>query len=163
MMNVLRRALVAATIAFSAEMAVADGLQDGLTAAQAGDYATSLEKWRPLADQGDAIAQYNLGGMYANGTGVFKDAAEAVRWFRLAADQGLTRAQGRLGLMYFEGSGVPSDIVTAHMWQNIANANGSEPAAGMRARLEQQMTPAEISEATRRARRCMASSYADCD
>ena len=147
MMNVLRRALVAATIAFSAEMAVADGLQDSLTAAQAGD----------------AIAQFNLGVRYANGTGVIKDAAEAVRWYRLAADQGLAEAQGKLGVMYFEGSGVPRDIVTAHMWLNIANANGSEPAAVLRARLEQQMSPEDKSEAIRRARLCMASNYTDCD
>ena len=147
MMNVLRRALVAATIAFSAEMAVADGLQDSLSAAQAGD----------------AEAQYNLGVMYANGTGVIKDAAEAVRWFRLAADQGLAEAQLILGLMYFEGRGVPRDIVTAHMWLNIASADGSEYVAGMRDRLEQQMSPEDISEAARRATRCMASSYADCD
>ena len=146
MMNVLRRALVAANIAFSAEMAVADGLQDALTAAQAGD----------------AGAQYILGVMYANGTGVIKDAAEAVRWFRLAADQGLAAAQFSLGLMYANGSGVPRDIGTAHMWLNIASANGLEPAAVIRDSLEQQMMPAEISEATRRARRCMASSYADC-
>ena len=148
MMNVLRRALVAATIAFSAEMAVADGLQDGLTAAQAGD----------------AIAQYNLGLMYENGTGVLKDGAEAVRWYRLAADQGLAIAQVILGRMYFDGSGVPRDIVTAHMWLNIASANGAEDAAVTRARLEQQqMSPEDISEAIRRARLCMASSYADCD
>ena len=129
-------------------MAVADTfLQDGLTAAQAGD----------------AIAQYNLGVMYSDGNGVIKDGAEAVRWYRLAADQGLAEAQSNLGGMYFEGSGVPRDIVTAHMWLNIASANGAEPAAGLRDSLEQEMTPEDISEATRRAERCMTSSYADCD
>ena len=183
MMNVLRRALVAATIAFCAEMAVADGLQDGLTAAQAGDaeaqfnlgvmyaYGTGVIKdgaeavrwFRLAADQGDAAAQRNLGGMYEFGTGVLKDAAEAVRWYRLAADQGSAIAQFNLGAMYFEGSGVPRDIVTAHMWVNIASANGLEPAAGMRARLEQEMSPEDKSEAIRRAKLCMASSYADCD
>ena len=34
-----------------------------------GDYATALRLWRPLADQGDASAQYNLGVMYAKGRG----------------------------------------------------------------------------------------------
>ena len=183
MMNVLRRALVAATIAFSAEMAVADGLQDGLTAAQAGDAgaqfnlglmyangtgvlkdsAEAVRWYRLAADQGLAEAQRNLGGMYANGNGVLKDGAEAVRWFRLAADQGLAEAQYNLGVMYFEGSGVPRDIVTAHMWLNIASANGMEGAAELRDSLELMMSPEDMSEAARRARLCMASSYADCD
>ena len=183
MMNVLRRALVAATIAFCAEMAVADGLQDALTAAQAGDAsaqfnlglmydngtgvlkdaAEAVRWYRLAADQGLAFAQYNLGAMYANGTGVLKDGAEAVRWFRLAADQGDVGTQSYLGVMYFEGSGVPRDIVTAHMWQNIANANGSEFAAELRDSLEPMMSPEDKSEAIRRAKLCMASSYADCD
>ncbi len=36
----------------------------------------------------DALAQYNLGGMYATGGGVPQDYQEAVRWYRLAAEQG---------------------------------------------------------------------------
>ena len=37
-------------------------------------------------------AQFNLGyDRYANGRGVLKDDAEAVRWYRLAAEQGYAR------------------------------------------------------------------------
>ena len=43
--------------------------QKGLTAYQSGDYATALREWKPLAEQGDASAQSNLGVMYQNGTG----------------------------------------------------------------------------------------------
>jgi len=35
-----------------------------LEAAQSGDYATALQEWRPLAEQGGADAQTMLGGMY---------------------------------------------------------------------------------------------------
>ena len=35
--------------------------QKGYTAYQTGDYATALREWRPLAEQGNANAQYNLG------------------------------------------------------------------------------------------------------
>ena len=52
---------------------------------------------RPLADQGDATAQYDLGLMYAKGQGVPQDYAEAVKWFRKAADQGDASAQYNLG------------------------------------------------------------------
>lgn len=50
----------------------------GLRAAQEGDFATALKEWTPLAEQGDAAAQFNLGLMYATGQGVPQDDAEAV-------------------------------------------------------------------------------------
>ena len=53
--------------------------------------------WRPLADQGYASAQFNLGTMYTNGRGVPKDDVQAVKWYRLAADQGNAFAQAHLG------------------------------------------------------------------
>ena len=58
----------------------------------------------------------NLGVMYANGRGVLKDEAEAVRWYRLAAEQGHAGAQYNLGLMHAKGEGVLKDSVLAHMW-----------------------------------------------
>ena len=75
----------------------------------AGDYSTALQEWKPLADQGDASAQTNLGVMYKFGQGVLQDYAEAVRWYRLAADQGDARAQLSLGVMYANGWGVLQD------------------------------------------------------
>jgi uncharacterized protein len=44
----------------SATLAVAD-YDAGMRAAQAGDYATAFREWKPLAEQGDAAAQSNLG------------------------------------------------------------------------------------------------------
>ena len=44
--------------------------QKGLSAVQTGDFVTALREWEPLAEQGDAYAQYNLGLMYFNGLGV---------------------------------------------------------------------------------------------
>jgi hypothetical protein len=49
--------------------AVAD-LAAGARAFLSGDYATAMREWRPLAKQGLAIAQLNLGIMYGNGEGV---------------------------------------------------------------------------------------------
>ena len=40
---------------------MAGQFEDGGAAADTGDYATALQFWRPLADQGNASAQYNLG------------------------------------------------------------------------------------------------------
>ena len=79
------------------------GLEEGLAAYQRGDFATAMREWRPLAEVGDANAQFNLGAMYANGEGVSKDDAEAVKWYRLAAAQGHAKAQYILGVMYVTG------------------------------------------------------------
>ena len=57
----------------------AQDLQKGYDAFEAGDYATALQEWRPLAEQGDADAQYFLGVMYKNGQGVPQDYAESVK------------------------------------------------------------------------------------
>jgi len=139
-----------------------DDFQDGLTAFKAGDYATALEKWRPLAEQGGAGGQHNLGYMYYNGLGVTQDIAEALKWYRLAADQGHAGAQHNLATKYYYGQGVPQDFVTAHMWSNISNANEQIPGSFRDSRAER-MSPADISDAQARARRCMASNYTDCD
>ena len=62
--------------------------QKGVTAAQSGDFATALREWTPLAEQGDADAQYNLGVMYDNGQGVLQDYIYAHMWFNIAASSG---------------------------------------------------------------------------
>ena len=67
--------------------------QKGLTAYKSGDYATALREWTPLAKQGYASAQNNLGLMYSKGTGVPQDYKTAVKWFTLAAKQGDASAQ----------------------------------------------------------------------
>ncbi len=49
------------------------------------------------AEEGDAIAQSNLGFMYRQGQGVAQDFKEAVKWFQKAADQGDANGQKILG------------------------------------------------------------------
>lgn len=121
------------------------------------------------AEQGKAYAQKNLGYMYRygegmhNGESVPQDYVEAVRWYRLAAKGGYVPAQFNLGEMYYNGEGVPQDYVTSHMWYNLGAATGVDRASQRRDFVAQSMTPADISEAQRRARVCLASNYRDCD
>ena len=61
--------------------------QKARTAYQNGDYATALRELTPLAEQGDAVAQYNLGSMYRKGQGVLQDYKTARKWYRLSAEQ----------------------------------------------------------------------------
>jgi hypothetical protein len=56
----------------------------GTEAYSKGDFKTALAEWRPLAKQGDAEVQFNLGLMYEQGLGVPQDDKEAVKWYRLA-------------------------------------------------------------------------------
>jgi TPR repeat protein len=80
--------------------------EDAVAAYERGDYATAYRLFKPMAEQGHAEAQYNLGGMYAEGRGVPQDYGKAVKWFRKAAEQGHAEAQYNLGGMYFGGRGV---------------------------------------------------------
>ncbi len=88
----------------------------GVEAYERGDYATALTEIRPLAQQGLAEAQFNLGVMHSKGQGVPQDDAEAVRWYRRAAEQGYARAQFNLGFMYRKGRGVPQDDAEVVRW-----------------------------------------------
>ena len=130
--------------------------QDAEEAYNRGDYATAVKELRPLAEQGNAWAQNNLGFMYRDGTGVAQDYAEAVRWYRLAAEQGHTSAQFNLGNLYADGYGVPQDYVQAHMWWNLAASQGYEVARTNRDFIAAKMTPAQIEEAQRLAREWLA-------
>lgn len=142
---------------------VAQNFEAGLSAAKAGDYATALQQWRPLAEQGNATAQFNLGGMYYAGRGVPQDYAEAVSLYRMAAEQGDATAQFTLAVMYGNGHGVPQDNMMAHMWFNIAASNGINGAAENRDIAASRMTLSDVSEAQRRARLCVTSGYQECD
>ena len=89
-----------------------------------GDYATALRLLRPLADQGDAVAQFYLGLMYDNGRGVPQNYAEAVKWYRLAADQGNANAQFNLGVMYANGRGCRRTTPRRVKWFRLAADQG---------------------------------------
>jgi TPR repeat protein len=108
---------VALTFAASA---TAGPLEDGAAGYKKGHYATALRLLRPLAEQGNAGAQTNLGLMYAKGVGVPQDSAEAIKWYRKAAEQGYAVAQGLLGATYLEGKGAPQDYAEAVKWYRKA-------------------------------------------
>ncbi len=100
------------------------GFDEGWGAYNRGDYATALREWRPLAEQGDAKAQYNLGFMYRKGQGMPQDYAKSLQWYRKAAEQGYAKAQYNLGHMYDKGLGVPQDDAEAVKWYRKAAAQG---------------------------------------
>tara|TARA_Y100000310_G_scaffold332464_1_gene408099 strand:- start:332 stop:877 length:546 start_codon:yes stop_codon:yes gene_type:complete len=90
--------------------------QKGMEAFNAGDYATALREFRPLAEQGHAEAQHVLAEMYAGGDGVAQDSVQMVEWYRKAAEQGVAWAQNNIGNMYDKGQGVAQDDAQAAEW-----------------------------------------------
>jgi hypothetical protein len=100
-----------------------------------GDYAAALREFLPLAEQGDAVAQFRLGSMYHDGKGVTQDFKEAVRWYRLAAERGNASAQVNLGSMYHEGQGVTQNDKEAVRWYQVA-AEQSDPEASAAAEFD---------------------------
>ena len=146
----LRHLAFIALLPLAGVPALAD-FQAGVDAYQKGDYTTAVNEWRPLAEQGDALAQYNLGLLYLDGHGVPQSAAEAANWFRRAAEQDYMQAQHNLGAMYGSGQGVKRDYVQAYKWLNICAAKGNAGCQSQRDLIAKKLKPAQVSEAQRMA------------
>lgn len=77
-------------------------VKTGVDAWTQGDYVKAVNDWRPLANAGDADAQFNLGQAYKLGRGVPVDVPIALEWFRKASEQGHLRAEDNYGLLLFQ-------------------------------------------------------------
>src|SRR5271157_5351904 len=104
------------------ELASAGPLEDGVAAYRQGDFATAMRLLRPLADEGDAKAEFHLGRMYALGQGVGQDPGQAVAWYRRAAQHGNAEAEFVLGVMFLDRSGAPQE--EALVWLRKAAEKG---------------------------------------
>ena len=100
---------------------------------------------------------------------IYKDALNqssdvtALRVCTELAEQGIAESQNALGTMYANGTGVTQDNVYAHMWFNIAAISGeSKNASKNRDTVAKRMTPAQIAEAQKLARECVAKKYKGC-
>lgn len=120
-----RTLLGALTVAATIQLAVAEAtLEDGLAAYRDADYVKAVEVWRELAEKGDAVAQYRLGALYAEGKGVVRDDATAMMWFQRSANQGNADAQYNVGASYAEGAGVAKNDDEAAKWFRRAAEQG---------------------------------------
>ncbi|MGH8460266.1 MAG: tetratricopeptide repeat protein [Stenotrophobium sp.] len=123
-MTAIRAVLIGVFLLF-VSVAFAADLNKGIQAFHLGDYAAAQAEFRPLAVQGNAQAQFNLGVIYDKGLGVQQDDAEAAQWFRESAGQGDANAQYALGVLYADGRGVAQDDAAAVQWYRKAAAQGS--------------------------------------
>jgi TPR repeat protein len=110
--------------------AAAGPYEDATSALQRENYALAARLFRPLAEQGNVDAQFNLGLLYGVGQGVPQDYQEAVKWYLKAAEQGQVLAQNNLAVMYTKGEGVPQDYQEAVKWYRLAAKQGNAGAQG---------------------------------
>jgi TPR repeat protein len=133
--DVMRRTLTAfvlggALLFGSAGASWSGDFEKGLNAYEKEDYSTALQEWVPLAQQGNANAQYRLALMYEIGDGVDQNYKTAVKWHKLAAEQGHVFAQSKLGFIFSGGGsgeyfeGVPLNYETAVKWYELAAKQG---------------------------------------
>ena len=102
----------------------AQSVKAGIEAWQKADYSAAVAIWRPLAEKGDADAQFNLGQAYRLGRGVPINLAAAQSWFERAADKGHVDAQTTLGLLLFQNG----NHIGGLRWLKAASDQG-EPRA----------------------------------
>ena len=135
--------------------AAADLLADGAAAYEAGDYGEAAKAWRPLAEGGDPMAQFNLGLLYETGRGVAEDATQASAWYERAALQGVTQAQFNLALLHQTGRGVEKDATEALYWLEVAARHGEgaeqAQAADAAAQLAEILVAEDVDDARARA------------
>ncbi|MCK5394958.1 MAG: sel1 repeat family protein [Gammaproteobacteria bacterium] len=107
----------------------AEGLDDAVDAMRTGDFAEAYCIMRPLAERGDADAQYNIGWMYLNGYGLRINDSLALEWWLLASKQGHIDASFSIGMLYSLGEGeVDKDLNLAVDYYLLAAKNGQEDA-----------------------------------
>lgn len=95
--------------------------EDGLEAYRLGQFRRAYTLLRPLAESGDAQAQFTIAMMYSSGRGVPLDEQRAAHWFTLASAQGHRDAEYRLAQLYEQGWGVtPSQEQSIDWYQRCA-------------------------------------------
>ena len=163
-----RIGLIAAVFAFgliaNAPISQAGNWEEGLKAFARKEYAAAAKFFRPLAEKGNAVAQYRIALMHKMGLGVSKDRKLSQKWSRLAAKQGNADAQVLLGSLYYKGEGGESDdIARAYMWYDIAATRGNADAKNDLAVVSRELSPQQIAEARAKAQKCTSSNYQQCD
>jgi len=116
---VTRGVAIAAIFCSVTAFANSNSYNKGLLAAESGDYQRAMKNWGPAAENGDALAQFNLATLYHSGAGLPQSEKEAVKWYIKSAENGYSLAQEYLAAAYREGwFGLKKDMKKAKYWEN---------------------------------------------
>lgn len=91
-------------------------------------FQESIKELISIANQGVAMAQFDLSQIYLSGPGIQKDPKEGHHWLLQAAQQDYAPAQTHLGNIYMLGSHVQKDILLASYWFQEASNQNHAPA-----------------------------------
>src|SRR5262249_730593 len=105
--------------------------EDADAAIKGDDDDRALAILLPLAERGEAEAQYRVGGIYYH---LKKRDAEALKWIRRAADQGHAEAMYTLATMHNSGYAVPRNLAEAYRWYTLAAERAGPQERGLKER-----------------------------
>jgi uncharacterized protein len=104
-------------------LAPGDGLRDGARASESANKASALSALQYAAEQGQPVAQWRLGRMYADGDGVPRDDLRAFNYFSQIANTHPDEAPGTpqarfvanafVALGYYYLNGIPNSKIAA--------------------------------------------------
>ena len=101
----------------SQSMAVS--ISDAIQASENNDSAEAVKLWSKLANEGSAIAQYNLAKYYSTGSGVDKSTQVANKWLRNANQAGFVQAYTSLNksaIAPAKGTKLQFNVITPATW-----------------------------------------------
>jgi TPR repeat protein len=96
-----------------------------------------------LAKKGDKYAQFSLGIMYYQGSGVMSDLHLAQKWLRKSAEQNHQQGQYNLGIMLANGQGSETNLIEAYAWLKISADNGYSAAMDSVKQLGEELSSTE--------------------
>jgi hypothetical protein len=99
-----KRLVLAVALAAAIALPAAADFDAGVAAYERGDMETAAREWTPLAQTGDAEAQFRLWQALRG-----RNYLQAIGWLLNSAKQGNAGAQNDLAGVYLEGRGLPPD------------------------------------------------------
>lgn len=100
------------------------GLEEGIAAANIGDFERAYKEFKFLADLGYGPGIYQLGQMYESGHGVIKNQRKAAELYEQAVKKNNADAMFSLAVMHEEGRGVKADLQRAVELYKAAGKKG---------------------------------------
>lgn len=143
----LRSALVILGFAFSLSAQAESDYDKAVHVYGCADYPKAFNLFKPLAEQGDALAQFQVGMMIEQGQGADVDMNAAYQWYLKAAEQGMADAYFALGQLYSRGLAVTQDSVQAYAWFDLAVRGGHAVAGDWLNMQANKMMPDQIQAA----------------
>lgn len=130
-MSCFRICILALAAALAAPLATAnenDPYSKAIETYGCGDYPKAFSLFMPLAQQGMAVAEYQIGLMTEQGQGTAANMSRAFEWYTKAAEKGVADAYYALGQLYSKGEVVAKDPAQAHALFDLAVKGGNKVA-----------------------------------